>query len=186
MRILIIGGTSTLALSIRPSLEKIGEVLTAGRKDCDINIDLGKEIDIEKFPKSIDVVLHAAAHFGGDQYNEVEQAVNINVLGTLKACEIANRLHVKHFILISSIFVCLDKKSDYYSIYALTKKQSEEIAQFYCLSNNIKLSVLRPTQIYGNSGSFVKHQPFFYHIVKKAKQGENIYIYGSLLQVKQI
>lgn len=179
MKILIIGGTSSLGLALKPILEQLGEVITAGRKNCDIDIDLSRDIDVTKFPKDIDIVLHSAAHFGGDTFRDIEQAININVLGILRVCEVVKQLNIKHFILISSIFACLDDKSKYYTSYALTKKQSEEIATFFCFENNINLTILRPSQIYGNSISFAKHQPFMYNIIEKAKNDETIYIYGS-------
>jgi nucleoside-diphosphate-sugar epimerase len=52
-------------------------------------------------------------------------------------------------------------KSPFYSSYALTKKQGDELAESYCRANKIPLTILRPSQIYGDSDSFAKHQPFF-------------------------
>lgn len=179
MKILIIGGTSAVAMSMKPSLEKIGEVFTAGRRDCDLYIDLEQELKINNFPKNIDVIIHVAAHFGGEDDKQLEQAVNTNVMGTLKTCELAKQLNIKHFILMSSMSASLNRISNYYSIYALTKRQSEEIAQFYCSLNNIDLSILRPTQIYGNNDMFLKHQPFFYHIIQSAAEDAVVRIYGA-------
>lgn len=179
MKILIIGGNSALALSLINSLNLKHSVITAGRKNCDITIDLNNEIKIDKFPKNIDTVIHIAASFGGTTYTEFEDAININVLGTLKVCQLSQALNAKQFILISSIFSCLTIKSPYYTSYALTKRQSEEIASLYFKNSNTNLTILRPSQIYGNSIVFSKHQPFFYHILNKAKNGEDVLIYGK-------
>ena len=40
MKTLIIGGTSSLGCALKPVFSKFGEVITAGRKNCDITMDL--------------------------------------------------------------------------------------------------------------------------------------------------
>lgn len=131
------------------------------------------------FPRNIDTVIHIAASFGGKTYPEFKDAINTNVLGTLKVCQLSKELDIKHFILISSLSVCLPITSPYYTPYALTKKQAEEVTSLYCKNNKIDFTILRPSQIYGDNKSFAKQQPFFYHILEKAKNGEDIYIYGK-------
>lgn len=179
MKILIIGGTSALAVSLIKTLEKEHTIITAGRKNCDIYFNLNEDIDACSFPKDIDIVLHIAASFGGQTYLEFKDAISVNVIGTLRVSQLTKELNVKHLILISSMYVCLSVCSPYYTQYALTKKQSEEVALLFAKENNLNLTILRPTQIYGNDISFAKNQPFFYHMLEKAKKGENITIYGN-------
>ena len=179
MKILIVGGTSSLGCALKPVLSEIGEVITAGRKECDIRLDLNDPIEKITLPNNIDAVIHTAAHFGGKTVEEILEAENVNVLGTLKLCQAAVQAKAKHFILISSMFSCLNKNSEYYNIYALSKKHSEEIAHFYCSLHSLPLTILRPSQIYGNKENFRRHQPFFYMMIDKAENGEDITIYGS-------
>jgi len=179
MKILIIGGTSSLGKALKPVLSAFGEVITAGRKNCDVTLDLQDSLDEIKFPSDIDIVIHTAASFGGKEDDEILATEANNVLGTLKLCQAAVHAHVKHFFLISTIFVCLNEDSDHFDIYALSKKHSEEIARFYCSTHSLPLAILRPSQIYGDSDNFRLHQPFFYTLVDRAEQGVDINIYGS-------
>lgn len=179
MKILIVGGTSSTGRALKPVLSEFSKVITAGRKKCDVTFDLNDPIKKITLPNDIDTVVHVAAHFGGKTAKEILEAENINVLGTLKLCQAAVNARVKHFVLISSMSVSLKKNSEYYSIYAISKRHSEEVAQFYCSTHSLPLAILRPSQIYGNGDSFRRHQPFFYIIVDKAEKGEDIAIYGS-------
>ncbi len=179
MKILLVGGTSSLAKALKPKLSAFGEVITAGRTNCDIRLDLNNLNEEIKFPSGIDVVINTAASFGGISSKEILETENVNVLGTLRLCVAANEANVKHFILFSSMSACLSEDSEYYGIYALSKKQSEEIARLYCSLNKLPLCILRPSQIYGNENSFRKHQPFIYNMIEKAERGQDITIYGS-------
>lgn len=179
MKILIVGGTSSLSCALKPVLREFDEVITAGRKNCDIALDLSDPIEKIYLPDNIDTIVHTASHFGGKAEEEILAAENVNVLGTLKLCQAALQAKVKHFVFISSIFSRLNQNSEYYSIYALSKKHAEEMALFYCLSHSLSLTILRPSQLYGNENSFKVHQPFLYTIVDKAEKGEDITIYGS-------
>lgn len=179
MKILIIGGTSTLARSLNQYLSNNHKVITAGRNSCDIQFDLNDEVNSDLFPKNIDVVIHVAATFGGKTYNDFTEAINTNVIGTLKVCQLSKDLNVNHLIIISSIFASLNDTSKFYSQYSVTKKHAEEIARLFCNEFNVDLTILRPSQIYGKSNNFAKHQPFFYHMLDNAKNGKDIYIYGN-------
>jgi nucleoside-diphosphate-sugar epimerase len=130
MKILIVGGTSSLALTLAPLLSGYHEVVTAGRKNCDIYLDLANAEESLALPDDIDVFIHTAAHFGGKGDHEILEAENINVLGTLKLCQAASKAKAKHFIFISTIFTAMEKSSPHFTIYALSKKHAEEMADF--------------------------------------------------------
>ncbi len=179
MKILIIGGTSSLGTALKTVLSECSEVITAGRKNCDIILNLGDPVSNIIFPGDIDVVIHTASHFGGKGADEITEAVTVNVLGTLKICQAATKAKAKHLILISSIFALLKANSSYYSSYALSKKQSEEVATFFCNAVSLPLTILRPSQIYGNIDNFSTRQPFLNLILEKARQGETVNIFGS-------
>lgn len=114
MKILIIGGTSALSISLIKVLKKEHTLITAGRKNCDLYLDLNKDIDIRNFPKDINAVIHVAASFGGQTYLNFKDAISANVLGTLRICQITKELNIKHLTLISSMSVCLSVSSPYY------------------------------------------------------------------------
>jgi nucleoside-diphosphate-sugar epimerase len=179
MKILLVGGTSSLGRALKPVFSEFSEVITAGRKNCDINLDLNDPIEKISLPNNMDAVIHTAAHFGGKTAKEILEAESVNVLGTLKVCQAAVQAKTNLFILISSIFSCLNRNSAHYSIYALSKKHSEELAEFYCSTHSMPLTILRPSQLYGNEENFRVHQPFFYTIIDKAEKGEDITLYGS-------
>lgn len=179
MKTLIVGGTSTLGLALKPALAEFSEVATAGRKDCDFVLDLGDPVERISMPPNVDTVVHAGANFGGLDISEILAAENINVLGTLKLCHAAAEGGVKHFVFISSIFSCMKAESALFSVYALSKKHAEEAARFYCNRHSLALTILRPSQIYGNDDSYRTHQPFFYSIIDKASRGEDITLYGA-------
>jgi nucleoside-diphosphate-sugar epimerase len=178
MRILIVGGTSSLAQALKPVLSEFAEVVTAGRSGCDIHMDLSDPIEKIEIPQHIDVVINNAVHFGGIDYGQMYMAENVNVLGPLKLCQASLKAKVKHFISISSIFACLDATSDYFGIYALSKKQSDEVIELFCSLVNLPYTILRPSQIYGDEDIFKKRQPFLYMTIDKAARSEDITIYG--------
>ena len=179
MKTLIVGGNSSLGRTLIPVFSEFSTVITAGKTNCNIQLDLLDPIEEIIFPDDLDVVINAAASFGGNTSREILESESVNVLGTLKLCEEAVRIKVRHFVLISSIFSCLKEDSEYFNIYALSKKHAEEVARFYCSSNSLPLSVLRPSQIYGDEEYFRRHQPFLYTMVNNAERGEDIVIYGS-------
>jgi nucleoside-diphosphate-sugar epimerase len=179
MRILIVGGTSSLGQALRPVLSAFADVITAGRTGCDVHLDLNDQIEKIKVPQDIDCVINTAAHFGGNNFEEMFLAESVNVVGVLKLCHVCCNARVKHFVAISSTSAYLSPASHYYSIYSLTKKHADEIAQLFCSSFNLACTILRPSQIYGNENIFQKHQPFLYSAIDKAERGEDISIYGT-------
>lgn len=179
MKVVLVGGTSSIAIALKQKLSEFCEVITAGRTNCDLKIDLSDSVENISFPNDIDVVIHTAAHFGGKSASEIIEAENINVLGTLKLCEAAVKANAKHFVYISSIFANLKPDAENYSVYALSKKHAEELATYYCTLHNLPLTILQPSHLYGIEDSFRKHQPFFYSILDKAKNQEEITLYGT-------
>lgn len=179
MRMLIVGGTSSLAQALKPVLSEFAEVITAGRTGCDVPLDLSDPVEKIEFPAGIDVVINTAAHFGGKGFEEMYKTENVNVLGVLKLCQVCTKAQIKHLVLISSIFACLDKNSRFYSIYSLSKKHSDDVAQLYSSMFGLPLTILRPSQFYGVGNGFRKHQPFLSTIIDKAENGEDILLYGS-------
>lgn len=179
MRILIVGGASSLGRALKPVLSAFAEVITAGKSGCDIKLDLRDPPGKMALPDGVDVVINTAAKSGAKTPQEILETADVNVLGVLRLCIAAVRAGAKHFVHISSVYVGLEKGSPHYGIYSMTKRHSEEIAQFFCSSQSLPLTILRPSPIYGDSDSFRRGQPFLYTIIDKAERGEPITIYGS-------
>ena len=178
-KIMIIGGASSLGSCLQSVLAEYGDVVTAGRSKCDVGFNLSDPVETMSVPTGIDVIIHAAAHFGGKSDEDTLGAVAVNVMGTLKVCQAAARAGVRHIVYISSMSACVEVSSPYYGIYALSKRHAEEVANLYCSTKSLPLTILRPSQIYGNSQSFCKHQPLIYAIMSKAETNEEIVLYGS-------
>jgi len=179
MRILIVGGSSSLAQVLRPVLSSFAEVLTAGRSACDLALDLSWEDDRFHLPEGLDAIVHLAAHFGGKDFTGILAAEQVNAMGSLKLCHAAKRAGVGHLVQVSTIFAGLAQDSPFFSSYALSKRHAEDLARLYCSSVELPLAILRPAQIYGVGATFRKHQPFLYNIIDKAENNEDIVFYGS-------
>jgi nucleoside-diphosphate-sugar epimerase len=179
MKMLIIGGTSTVGNSIKKSLSGTFDIITAGRKNCDIILDLREPMSKFQLPEELDVIIHTAAQFGVRTDEEILETENINVLGTLKLCQAAVKSKAKHFVFISSIFSSAEKSAFNYNFYSLSKKHAEDVAILYCSKFSLPLTILRPSQLYGNDPGFKIHQPFFFDMIEKASLGQDINLYGT-------
>jgi UDP-glucose 4-epimerase len=179
MRILIVGGSSSLAQVLRPALSAFAEVLTAGRSGCDVELDLTWPAERFRIPTGVDVVVNTAAHFGGSDFEAILAAETVNALGGVKLSHAAVEAGAGHFVSISSTSAYLDSHSEYYGIYALSKRHADEVVQLYCARENLPCTVLRPSQLYGDLDSFGRHQPFLYNALDKVMRNEDIVIYGG-------
>jgi len=179
MRILIVGSTSAIGMALAARFERFAEVRLAGRQDADILLDLSQWGKLPEPGESFDVVVHTAADFGGGKDDEFIKAELVNAVGTLAVCRLARHVHAKHIVLLSSISATYQLGDPYYGIYSLSKRHSEETAQFFCSERNIALTILRPTQIYDDAGICRRHQALLYFMADRAQAGENISLYGS-------
>jgi nucleoside-diphosphate-sugar epimerase len=179
MRILIVGGTSSVGSALLRTLPVTDTVITAGRKNCDIKLDLSDPASKFSFPSDLDVIIHTASQFGIHTDKEILDTEEVNVVGTLKLCQVAVQSGAKHFVLISSIYSVLERHAKNYNFYALSKRQAEEVATLYCSNHNLPLTILRPSPLYGSDDKFRVHQPFLYTMIDKAQKGEDITLYGS-------
>ncbi|WFU76000.1 NAD(P)-dependent oxidoreductase [Bradyrhizobium sp. CB2312] len=177
MRVLLVGGTSSLAQTLIPLLRERYELLTAGRKGCDVELDLcSRDIQI---PDGIECVVNVAAAFGSKEPTDILQATDVNVLGVMKLCHASSKAGAKHLVHISSIFSDLDSASPFFGAYSLSKRHSEDVAQFCGREFHLPVAVLKPSQIYGVGPGFRRHQPFLYTIMDKAQGHEDINLFGS-------
>jgi nucleoside-diphosphate-sugar epimerase len=179
MKILLVGGNSSLALALKPLLVEFAQVVTAGRSGCDILLDLANPIHGISFASGFDIVVNTAVHFGGSCAEDIITAEEVNVLGLLKVCRACTQAAVGRLVQVSSIFAGLDPASPFYSMYSLSKKHADEAAQLYAARFGLSLLIIRPAQLYGVGEAYRKNQPFLYSIVDKAQKNQDIVIYGS-------
>lgn len=176
-KVLIIGAGSALAKVVISLLNERGyTVVTAGRTHGDVRIDLKTSFDI---PADVDVVINCAATFESETDEAWLETEETNALGALRVCMAARKAGVRHVVHISSLSAVLPKSSPYYSAYAITKRNGDDLAEQYCMQFDVPLTILRPSQIYGDDAAFAAHQPFIYHILDRAERGEDITIYGE-------
>jgi len=83
MRILITGGNSSVSRYVKPLFSEDCEIITVGRRDCDINLDPSKPFT-EQLPDYVDIVIHTAAAFGRQTDEEIYETQKFNVLDTMK------------------------------------------------------------------------------------------------------
>ena len=181
MKILIIGNTSFVGKSLGNRLKREGHnIKFAGRNASDITLDLNTPIDELEIYENFDVVVLAAADFGGDKTEDIIRAESINAIGVIKVCDLCKVVNAKHLVLLSTIFVHYNLEDYYYSPYSISKRHGEELARFYCKSSGLSLTIVRPSQVYDSEGEARKHQAFLYTILDKVAAGEDITIYGSI------
>jgi nucleoside-diphosphate-sugar epimerase len=179
MTVLIVGGSSSLGQSLAPILSGAAEVMTAGRKKGDVRVDLADPSQTIRLPAGIDVVVNAAAAFGGPRSEDYLEAAIVNVTGALRLAQACVDASVKRLVMISSIYARLEPGHAFHGVYALTKKHADEMATDYCGRYGIALTVIRPSSFYGPLAWQQKHHPFFARFIDQAARGEDILIYGK-------
>jgi len=176
---LVIGSTSVIGNAIVDDLAALGSVLTAGRRDADVQLDLSVTDPLPVIDRQFDAVVLVAADFGGPTDEDLIRATQVNVLGSITAARIAVSVQAKHFVLISSIAAGYQPGDDYFSAYSLTKSQSEQAISFYCAERGMDVSIIRPSGVFDSEGRCRTHQRLFYGIVDCARTGTDFTIAGS-------
>ena len=179
MKILLVGGTSTLARVLIPALSLNAEVVTAGRSNSDIELDIGWEIEQFKIPNGVDIVINLSANFGGSDYQSVMAAEQINAIGALKIAQACKKAGVGQMIQISSVFAERNSQTSLYNSYAMSKRHGEELLSLFCPKVGLALLILRPSRIYGEGENYRRHQPFLYDLLDQVLLNQTIEFNGS-------
>jgi nucleoside-diphosphate-sugar epimerase len=175
MRVLLVGGNSSLAQCLRPMLADCADVVTAGRNGCDLALDLASAVNI---PLGFDSVVNTAAHLGGPTPAALASAEATNVLGLLALGHACAEAGVRHFVQVSSIFATLTASSPFHNAYALSKRHGDEALQLQARMHDMPLTILRPSQLYGLGESYRRNQPFLFTLMDKAQAGQDIELWG--------
>lgn len=171
MRVLVTGATGFVGSEIVKKLiaenfEAVGTSKTGSGNFFEsveiVKADITDEISLKEIfsNEKFDAVIHSAglAHQFGDI--EREQFEKVNVSGTKNIAELAVRLKVKHFVLISSTAVYGFHKGDIDedtecqpdTDYAKSKLDAEKVCIEVCEKNDISLTVFRLAPVLGEKG----------------------------------
>lgn len=171
-RVLLTGSNGFLGTYIDKELKKQNyNIITLGRKNSIINIDLSKEVPL--FSENINIVIHSAgkAHVVPKSEKEKKDFFVVNVQGThnlIKSLESSTCL--KSFIFISSVSVyglikgndiTEDSPLNTYDSYGKSKIEAERLIIDFCKRKNINFCILRLPLIAGknppgNLGSMIR------------------------------
>jgi len=179
LKTLIIGGTSVIGRALEERLQSLGPVHTAGRVGADITIDLSDPHVVLDLDEQFDVVVHAAADFGGDGDEDLIRAEMVNTLGSLKACQLAHRTKASQFVFLSTTSSSYVSGDSHYGIYSISKRHAEELVTYYCSLHGIPYVILRPTQVVDAPGACRCHQRFFYMVADFARENREVMIFGG-------
>lgn len=102
---------------------------------------LFKPNTLKEFVSSKDVIIHLA----GVNVGSSEEAVSVNVLGTLGLLDAVVKFSSRTRIIFSSSFQTYVKNS----IYGLSKGLAEELIRYYSDNHFIRSTILRITNVYG-------------------------------------
>lgn len=171
---LLLGNTSIFARAFQAAGEGLYEVRTAGRDGrADYPLDLmGVPPQVEGTP---DCIINFIAYFGDDPL----QAEVVNTASLIAAKRIAQATGCRHIVDISSIFASRHPDNQYFGVYGLSKAHGSELLQLLCAESGIGCTTLKFSQLYDAQGAQAKHQPMFYRLVRLARAGEDIVLYGT-------
>jgi len=174
-RLLIIGNQSVVGKAIYAQLKEKYKIDLAGRSgQPDVLFDLLESIQSYK-NKQYDAIIHCAASFyPGDTSQEFIKNEETNALGAFKVGQLAIDTQCQHIIYINSISAHNSNDS-----YGLSKKHADENLELFCKNNAISYTSLMPSQIYSTSPEAEKHQKMLYHVLRTAKKGEDIILFGE-------
>lgn len=178
-RVLVTGSTSTVGRAIGAVLAREYHVSYGGRRAADIMLDLSAPQLELPAGVAFDVLVHAAADFGGHEEAQMRRAEQVNVIGTLNVCALAHRAGVKLLVLISSISAGYGPNQAYFDIYALSKRHAEELAELYCAKHGLGLVILRPSALYDAATHCRTHQRLLYALIDQARRDEDFVFNGS-------
>jgi nucleoside-diphosphate-sugar epimerase len=175
MKVLLVGGNSSLAQCLKPMLAAFADVVTAGRNACDLPLDLAGDVRI---PPGFDTVVNTAAHLGGSTPTALMAAEQTNLLGLLGLGQACAATNVRHLVQVSSIFTLLSASWPFHNAYALSKRHGDEALQLQARMQGLQLTILRPSQFYGVGERYRRNQPFLFTLMDKAQAGQDIELWG--------
>lgn len=155
MRILVTGGSGFLGSHLADALSKHGhdvvlfDVEASPYRQDSQEMIVGDILDrnaINEAMKGCEVIYHLAAVADLDEaIKSPSQAIEVNIIGTANALEMARTNGIKRFVYASTIYVY----SDHGSFYRTTKRASELLIDDYWKKYGLAYTVLRFGSLYG-------------------------------------
>ncbi len=158
--ILLTGSSGFLGKSILSSL-KLKQIVTLGRRNADINIDISQETF---YIPPVDLVIHTAgkAHTRSNDSHEKKLFYDTNVNGTINLLNSIKESNSfpKSFLFISSVSVYgldnginLDETTSLNAkdCYGQSKIQAENLVTKWCNQYNVTCTILRLPLVVGNN-----------------------------------
>jgi nucleoside-diphosphate-sugar epimerase len=160
MRVFVTGVDGFIGARLAAVLTNRGHTVRGvGRKDTG---DIGPQTEWAPLLKGSDAVIHLAnrAHVTNEaSSNPLQEFRRVNVLGTLRLAEIAQREAVRRFVFVSSIgvngvqtagvsFTEKDRPNPT-EPYAISKLEAEEGLKSLAFQSKFELVIVRPPLVYG-------------------------------------
>ena len=171
MKIWMSGGSGYIGMNLRKHLQEID--CTYLNFDTTLDYDIMDPRKIYQTMKGYDVALHLAA-LGNTTYCErnIEEAVEVNVLGTMNVAE------ATHTLQIPLVFPSTFAAKTCHNVYGLTKRLAELIV---LKSYGV---VLRLSNVYGGLGYMVRKKTAMANFVGSMKAGIKAEIMGDGLATR--
>jgi UDP-glucose 4-epimerase len=156
-------------------------------------VDITKRADVLRLEKigTIDAVVHSAGLAHQFKGTSREKFQKVNVEGTANVLELAEKLQVRHFVLISSVSVyghsptggglkneferargiAETSECEPEDFYAQSKLDGEKLARRFCAENNIKLTILRLATVIGE-----EDRGNFLHLIRQIDRRRFVWI----------
>lgn len=173
----ILGADSMLGSELARQLQKKDSlVVSVGRASHnDIVFDLTGAFD----PNSckglqVDVLIHSASAFEGDDMACARINFLINALGCLNVLSLMQALSCKVCCYAGTVTSYGDFEPGQMSSYGLSKAQGEEVLEWGMRRVGGRFCCLRLAGIYDTNGESCKHQPWFGRIVAYASRGMDL------------
>lgn len=160
MKLLFTGASGFLGNNVRPLLERVYEITTAGLlSQDDYTVNIAREVP--ELHERYDVVLHAAgkAHSIPKTEEEKQAFSDVNLQGTKNLCSALEKVGIPGaFIFISTVAVygcdygeniTEEHPLNGTTPYAMSKRLAEEYLQKWCYEHNVILGIIRPSLLAG-------------------------------------
>ncbi len=159
MKLLFTGASGFLGQNVKPLFENQFKVKTLGLVGDDIITNIATSVP--HISENFDIVFHAAgkAHSVPKSEEDKQAFFDVNYQGTVNLCKALEKGHLpKCFIFVSTVAVYGvdfgENITEAHPLngttpYALSKIKAEQYLTDWCLKNNVKLGIIRPSLIAG-------------------------------------
>ena len=144
----------------------------------------------DKLLDKYDCIIHLAAITAlPDCESNVNETININVVGTANVMECARKWNVPHVIFASTSAIYENNKEKVFVEnldinprlwYSLSKKMAEETCESYRINYGMSITTLRFFNVFGSRQDIHrKNPPLLNYLVKQIKQGEQPILHSN-------